>query len=92
MLEAMEGGEVDDEAMVELAIALSLQEQDGQGAGGQGGPAAAAAAANLEQLVNMNPADLQGLPALQGLAGMLGGAIAQIPDDDDDEVQYSLPI
>ena len=55
--------DVDDEAMVELAIALSLQDQ------GEGGPAGEIAA--LQQ-------GLQGLQHLanlgQGLAGILGGA------------------
>ena len=78
-------GDVDDEAMVELAIALSLQEQQGdqqmqdnlqQGLLGlQEG---------LEQLVNLGQ-DFQHLPALQGLAGMLGGAMANAEDNDADE-------
>ena len=78
-------GDVDDEAMVELAIALSLQEQQGdqpmpdnlqQGLLGlQEG---------LEQLVNLGQ-DLQHLPALQGLAGMLGGAMDNEDDNDADE-------
>ena len=69
--------EIDDEAMVELAIALSLQEGEGgadienlhQGLQGlhQG----------LQQLANLGPA-LQGFPALQGLAGMLGGAVGAL--------------
>jgi E3 ubiquitin-protein ligase UBR4 len=83
MLEAL-AGDVDDEAMVELAIALSLQEQQGdhqlhdnlqQGLLGlQEG---------LEQLVNLGP-ELQHLPALQGLAGMLGGAIANANNEHGD--------
>jgi E3 ubiquitin-protein ligase UBR4 len=68
-------GEIDDEAMVELAIALSLQEQGDGGAdienlhqGLQG------LHQGLQQLAHLSPA-LQGFPALQGLAGMLGGAV-----------------
>ena len=34
VLEAL-GGEMEDQAMIELAIALSLQEEGGDGAGGQ---------------------------------------------------------
>ena len=84
-------GDVDDEAMVELAIALSLQEQQGdqqmqdnlqQGLLGlQEG---------LEQLVNLGQ-DLQHLPALQGLAGMLGGAMANEEDNDDADDEPELP-
>ena len=68
-------GEIDDEAMVELAIALSLQEQGEGGAdmenlhqGLQG------LQQGLQQLAHLSPA-LHGFPALQGLAGMLGGAV-----------------
>ena len=67
--------EIDDETMVELAIALSLQEQGEGGAdienlhqGLQG------LQQGLQQLAHLGPA-LQGFPALQGLAGMLGGAV-----------------
>ena len=67
--------EIDDEAMVELAIALSLQDQ------GEGGPdlenihqGLQGLHQGLQQLANLGPA-LQGFPALQGLAGMLGGAV-----------------
>lgn len=54
-------GEIDDEAMVELAIALSLQEQ-GEGVD------LANLQQGLQQLANLGPG-LQGFPALQGLAG-----------------------
>lgn len=97
LLEAM-ANDVDDEAMVELAIALSLQEQ-GQQPGADAAAGGAQGGANndqqleanlqhglrglqqgLEQLVNLGP-DLQGLPALQGLAGMLGGAMGNLDHD-----------
>ncbi len=87
MLEAM-SGEVDDEAMVELAIALSLQEQDAGGAGPEqnlGGnlpPGLAGLQQGLEQLVN-----LENLPALRAISGMLGGAIGGLTDDDVDMEQ-----
>ena len=68
-------GDVDDEAMVELAIALSLQEQNVEGGeianlqhGLQG------LQQGLQQLANLGP-NLEGYPGLQGLAGMLGGGL-----------------
>ena len=64
------GGEIDDEAMVELAIALSLQEQ-GEGVD------LANLQQGLQQLAHLGPG-LQGFPALQGLAGMLGGAVGGV--------------
>ena len=67
-------GEIDDEAMVELAIALSLQEQ-GEGVD------LANLQQGLQQLANLGPG-LQGFPALQGLAGMLGGAVGGIPAEE----------
>ena len=67
-------GEIDDEAMVELAIALSLQEQ-GEGVD------LANLQQGLQQLANLGPG-LQGFPALQGLAGMLGGAVGGLPAEE----------
>ena len=68
------GGEIDDEAMVELAIALSLQEQ-GEGVD------LANLQQGLQQLAHLGPG-LQGFPALQGLAGMLGGAVGGLPPEE----------
>ena len=65
---------LDDEAMVELAIALSLQEQ-GEGVD------LANLQQGLQQLANLGPG-LQGFPALQGLAGMLGGAVGGLPAEE----------
>ncbi len=86
MLDAI-AGEVDDEAMVELAIALSLQEQQGDQNIPQG---LAGLHQGLEHLVNLGP-NLDGLPALQAMAGMLGGAIGDIHDEEDEEDEEHQP-
>ena len=85
--------EIDDEAMVELAIALSLQEQEqGEGVdlatfqnGLQG------LQQGLQQLANLGPG-LQGFPALQGLAGMLGGAVGGLQHEHVPEVHGVEPV
>ena len=84
--------EIDDEAMVELAIALSLQEQEqGEGVdlatfqnGLQG------LQQGLQQLANLGPG-LQGFPALQGLAGMLGGAVGGLEHVGDEDQNNDVP-
>lgn len=84
MLDAM-AGDVDDEAMVELAIALSLQDQQGdQQLGENLQQGLAGLQHGLQQLVNLGP-NLEGLPALQAVAGMLGGAMGNIPDEDEED-------
>ena len=66
--------DVDDEAMMELAIALSLQEQNIEGGEENLQQGLQGLHQGLQQLANLGP-NLEGYPGLQGLAGMLGGAI-----------------
>ena len=76
-------GDVDDDTMVELAIALSLQEQQGDQRLQEGlQQGLIGLQEGLEQLVHLGGPELQNLPALQGLAGMLGGALANANNDE----------
>eukprot|EP00095_Tigriopus_kingsejongensis_P009320 maker-scaffold486_size158769-snap-gene-0.26 protein:Tk09320 transcript:maker-scaffold486_size158769-snap-gene-0.26-mRNA-1 annotation:"e3 ubiquitin-protein ligase ubr4" len=79
VLDAM-GGDVDDEAMVELALALSLQEQQHDDGGDQFLEDRLQLQQGLEQLANMGP-DFQ----LQALAGLLGGNLPNMAANDGDE-------
>ena len=91
--------EVDDEAMVELAIALSLQEQNPDGDGGAGAEIAQLQQGlqglhqGLQQLANLGGPGFEGYPGLQGLAGILGdvgGGMGLPPDvSEDDEVIFN---
>ena len=90
--------EVDDEAMVELAIALSLQEQNAEGAGGPGAEIAQLQQGlqglqqGLQQLANLGGQAFDGYPGLQGLAGILGEAgVVGLPADvaEEDEVMFN---
>ena len=90
--------EVDDEAMVELAIALSLQEQNAEGPGGAGAEIAQLQQGlqglqqGLQQLANLGGQAFDGYPGLQGLAGILGEAgVVGLPPDvaEEDEVLFN---
>ena len=90
--------EVDDEAMVELAIALSLQEQNAEGGGGAGAEIAQLQQGlqglqqGLQQLANLGGQAFDGYPGLQGLAGILGEAgVVGLPPDvaEEDEVMFN---
>ena len=90
--------EVDDEAMVELAIALSLQEQNPDGAAGPGAEIAQLQQGlqglqqGLQQLANLGGQAFDGYPGLQGLAGILGEAgVVGLPPDvaEEDEVMFN---
>ena len=90
--------EVDDEAMVELAIALSLQEQNADGAAGAGAEIAQLQQGlqglqqGLQQLANLGGQAFDGYPGLQGLAGILGeaGVVGLPPDvEEEDEVMFN---
>ena len=90
--------EVDDEAMVELAIALSLQEQNPEGDGGAGAEIAQLQQGlqglqqGLQQLANLGGQAFDGYPGLQGLAGILGEAgVVGLPPDvvEEDEVMFN---
>ena len=90
--------EVDDEAMVELAIALSLQEQNPEGAVGAGAEIAQLQQGlqglqqGLQQLANLGGQAFDGYPGLQGLAGILGEAgVVGLPPDvaEEDEVMFN---
>jgi E3 ubiquitin-protein ligase UBR4 len=90
--------EVDDEAMVELAIALSLQEQNAEGGGGAGAEIAQLQQGlqglqqGLQQLANLGGQAFDGYPGLQGLAGILGEAgVVGLPPDvaEEDEIMFN---
>ena len=89
--------EVDDEAMVELAIALSLQEQNPED-GGAGAEIAQLQQGlqglqqGLQQLANLGGQAFDGYPGLQGLAGILGEAgVVGLPPDvaEEEEIMFN---
>ncbi|XP_046403829.1 E3 ubiquitin-protein ligase UBR4 isoform X2 [Ischnura elegans] len=65
--------DADDETMVELAIALSLQDHEGSGGGGSGGggggPSSSSSSSDLQHSLQQGLQGLQGLPGLQHISG-----------------------
>ncbi|XP_071445233.1 E3 ubiquitin-protein ligase UBR4 isoform X2 [Hetaerina americana] len=65
--------DADDETMVELAIALSLQDHEGGGGGGSGGggggPSSSSSSSDLQHSLQQGLQGLQGLTGLQHISG-----------------------
>ncbi|KAG8222860.1 hypothetical protein J437_LFUL003505 [Ladona fulva] len=86
LLDLPPDADADDETMVELAIALSLQDGGGVSGGG-GGPSSSSSSSDLQHSLQQGLQGLQGLPGLQHISGqalqslqaLIGGPLPHPP-------------